>query len=172
MTNWNLNAASGRDHLVGNFLSSTESRSGLTVLDTEIIIKGVFWPRREENELDDLTPDYEVLLSQVQFDWRAVDELIVQMDEWLEHPKEISIDLCAKDQGDQSFILSFGQSNRLISSIQKPACSITYVGTVFARGEWLFVVDQSCIRNFRDELRLSFNEISLASANGSRLSRA
>ena len=170
MTKWSLSAASGRDHLVGHFLSSTENRSGLTVLDTRIIIKGVFWPRSEKSKLDNLAPDYEVVLSQVQFDWRAVDELIVQMDEWLEHPKEISIDLCAKDRGDQSFILLFGQSSKLISSIQRPACSITYVGTVFAQGEWLFVVDQSCIRNFRDELRLSLNETKfLTAANGSRL---
>jgi hypothetical protein len=171
MTKWNLSAASGRDHLVGNFLSSTQNRSGLTVLNTRILIGGVFWPRPEKEDLDGLTPDYEVLLSQVQFDWRAVDELVVRMDEWLESPKEISIDLCAKDRGDQSFVLSFGSSNRLISSIQKPVCSITYIGTAFAHGEWLFVVDQSCIRNFRDELRLSLNETSLAATNGFPLGR-
>lgn len=171
MTKWTLSAASGRDHLVGSFLSSTENRSGLTVLDTRIVIKGVFWPRSEKAKADDPVRDYEVLLSQVQFDWRAVDELIHQMDEWLEHPKEISMDLCAKDQGDQTFVLSFGRSSERISSIQRPACSITYGGTVFVRGEWLFVVDQSCIRNFRDELRLSLNEISPAAANDSRLGR-
>jgi hypothetical protein len=48
----------------------------------------VFWLRLEKDELGDLTPDYEVLLSRVQFDWRAVDELIFQLDEWLEHPKD------------------------------------------------------------------------------------
>lgn len=171
MTKWTLNAASGRDRLIGHFLSSIENRSGLTVLDTRISIKGVFWPRSEKNKVDDLAPDYEVVLSQVQVDWRAVDQLIVQMDEWLDHPKEISIDLCAKDRGDQSLVLSFGQTSKLISSIQRPACSITYSGTVFARGEWLFVVDQSCIRNFRDELRLSLNETSLAATNGFPLGR-
>src|SRR5262249_12786987 len=160
MTQWNLSAASGRDHLVGGFLSSTENRSGLTVLDTRIVIKGALWPRSEREQVDDPVHDYEVLLSQVQFDWRAVDELIHQMDEWLEHPKEISIDLCEKDRGDQTFVLSFGRSSERISSIQRPACSIMYCGTAFVRGEWLFVVDQSCIRNFRDELRLSLNETS------------
>jgi hypothetical protein len=171
MTKWNLSAASGRDHLVGSFRSSTENRSGLTVLDTRIVIKGEFWPRSEKAKGDDPVHDYEVLLSQVQFDWRAVDELIHQMDEWLDLPKEISIDLCAKDRDDQSFVLSFGRSSERISSIQRPACSVIYRGTVFVRGEWLFVVDQSCIRNFRDELRLSLNETSRAATDDSRLGR-
>lgn len=160
MAQWNLSAASGRDSLSGDFRWQTLSKYGTLVLCTEVALKGMFWPPLDKAEASDVMLDYSVFLPQVIWDWKAVDELIVEMDEWLESPKEISVDLCARNIGSQSFRVSFGLSDRLISSIQKPACSIVYVGTVFRHGEWSFIVDQSCIRIFRDELRRSLNLMS------------
>lgn len=159
MAQWSLSAASGRDVLSGDFRRQTLSKSGSIVLWTEITLKGMFWPLLDIAAATDLMLDYSVLLPQIICTWKTVGELIVEMDEWLEHPKKISIDLCAGIEG-QSLLISFGPSDRLISSMQTSTCSIVYAGTVFRRGEWSFVVDQSFIRIFRDELRRSLDFMS------------
>jgi hypothetical protein len=162
MTEWKLVAASGRDQLSGKFIQQTTNRSGATVICTDLVIRGAFWPRLklQSNEYVEPVLDYSVALPQVVFEWGAVDELISELGEWLDSPKKISIELCQKAQGDQSFIISFGAIEELISSVQKPACTILYSGTVFNRGKWSFVVDQSCIRIFHEELRTAFNSLS------------
>lgn len=155
---WHLPASSGRDQLEGTFKWQRKNDDGLTLLCTDITIKGEFWLHvNKATDTSDTTPNYYVRLPQLLCDWRSVDELITQLDEWLESPKEISVDIGSRYQ---HFTVSFGKSDQLISSLDKPACRIAYSGGLVFQGEWLFDVDQSCIRIFRDELREALNSIS------------
>lgn len=152
MVRWSLPSTSGRDQLMGEFKSLAKDRHGGTVFVTDLRISGLFWPRLQIGASSALTADYDVSLPQVLVDWRALDDLIVALGAWLEQPRPISIELCPAPAKDQSLVRSVGDVAGLITAADKPGCRIRYTGTVFRGGDWAFVVDQSCIRIFYDDL--------------------
>jgi len=51
-------------------------------------------------------------------------------------------------------MISIGQEERLICSPAKPACKISYNSSSAMLGQWIFVVDQSCIKICADEIAI------------------
>jgi hypothetical protein len=54
---------------------------------------------------------------------------------------------------------ALGVREDLICSLKMPACTISYCSNSFEVGKWHFVVDQSCIRIFREELRAALDSL-------------
>jgi hypothetical protein len=162
MAQWCLPDSSGRDRLIGEFRDIYKGPDGQAILCVAISISGEFW--RLPISDPQLADDYKVCLPQVLCNWQAVDELILELGEWLDRPKPIKIDLASKIRGHQTFSIEFSKTHRLITTGEKPACTVTYSGTNFLQGVWSFVVDQSCIRIFHDELRAAFRDVTAQSS--------
>lgn len=87
----------------------------------------------------------------------ALHDLTAQPDEWLARPKEIEIELT--DVKHLGFSISFRPEKGIISRIDRPACTIICACKGLPRLEVKFVVDQSCIRLFRDELAAALEQL-------------
>ncbi|MES2535083.1 MAG: hypothetical protein V4632_04335 [Pseudomonadota bacterium] len=152
MNEWNLNASSGRENVHGCLVGQFNS-AGRQLLRLEITITGSFWRRDTPIGVAETVNDFSVKLPQVISRKDNIDFLILELSDWLKNPKEVSVDLASNCNNDQSFRLSLGVRDDLISSVDRPACTINYTGTAFKYGEWCFVIDQSCVRNWYDELK-------------------
>ena len=158
---WNLSSSSSREYLAGTFLRKTKDKSDSTLILSTITVAGQFWSSpvfcetAKNNSVSDL---YAVALSHVVLKQSLVEDLIAELAEWLEKPKELSVDLSADVY--EVFSISFEISKKLISSLEKPACTVTYASGSFQVGKWSFIVDQSCMRIFYDELKLAIRHLS------------
>jgi hypothetical protein len=155
MRTWNLPAASGRNRMSGVFEQEWTNDTGSTVLLSRIQLEGLFWPRSKEYKEKDLVVDYSVVLPQVLLRKESVESLIRHLEEWLDKPREIAIELGNCEGNDQRFHIAFAFSSDSTSILKKPACTIDYSGGIFAHGQWSFAVDQTCIGIFLRELQTS-----------------
>ena len=153
MVVWELVASSGRNKLSGFFERRSHNGAGNAIIVANITIAGEFWRRDSQKYGNELHADFEVRLLQVILTASLVDDFVERLEQLADSPTEISVDLADKYDNDQSFSLSFGPSEKAISTKDKPVATIRYAGTAFGYGEWWFVVDQSCIRIFVEGLR-------------------
>ncbi len=152
MQRWTLTSSSGRNEFTGVFLRHWNDEIRSLLLLAEITVQGMFWPRGQEMSGTELVTDYAVTLPQVIVQKDAIDRLIAELTNWSNRPKQFSVDLASSKNNDQALKIFFGVSDSLISSVEKPACVLMYTNGAFIRGEWSFVVDQSCINNFLSSL--------------------
>ncbi|MEK8020580.1 MAG: hypothetical protein VSS75_027250 [Candidatus Parabeggiatoa sp.] len=151
---WSLLSADGWNKVTGTFIRKWMSLEDDVLLLTDISITGDFW-QRDKEEVNDakITLDFRVQLPQVIIKENALKELIIEIDKWFSEPREIGIEL--SNVCYQSFQITFGMKDEFICSPDKPVCTIQYSSdSRMKMGEWNFVVDQSCLRLFRDDLNL------------------
>lgn len=159
MRSWHLNSASGRSHLSGVFEQEWTNEAGSTLLLSRIQMEGLFWPRSKEHKEKNPVVDYSVVLPQVLLRKESFELLIRDLEEWLDEPREIAIELGNCEGNDQSFHISFAVSADSTSVLERPVCTIDYAGGIFAHGQWSFVVDQTCIGIFLRELQASLHKL-------------
>lgn len=156
---WNLFASSARERLSGRFLRQEEDGGSLLILST-ICISGQFWiprPFADPRTSNDVSEAFSVILPQIILRKSLVENLIIELTKWLVIPREFYLNLSGNTH--QIFTICFEVTDKLISSIEKPACTITYAGGTFKVGKWSFIVDQSCVRTLREELTAAMQAI-------------
>ncbi len=147
---WSLPSNDGWNKCYGRITDKWEDSNNGTLFLSDISIEGVFYERNKEIADAKLLPDFLVKLPQVVIPEANFKSLITELEQWLISAKEISIELSGVLH--QSFILSFVIDKKFICSMDKPVCKILYSAERMNFGEWNFIVDQSCIRLFKDDL--------------------
>jgi hypothetical protein len=151
---WNLYGSEGRTSLGGNFLRIWRpSKRGNELILAEIAIKNLWLNRSSEKiSYHNLPTDFTVTLSQVVMSRQRIEELIEDLDHWIEMPIEISKPLHPPDQNEQEIGFNFRLPD-IHRKLAKPRFEVEYSGIAFPTGKWCFLLDQSCIRIFVSELR-------------------
>jgi hypothetical protein len=154
---WNLFSSSGRESFSGSFVDNGRDEDGLDLILAKVSITGNFWPEPPfvstvQRSGERLLEVFAVALPQVVLRRDRIELLLLEMAEWLHKPKEISIDLSSSRTIRNHLAIGFGTRRDLISSLDKPACTISYSANSFENGTWHFIVDQSCIRMFFEQV--------------------
>lgn len=157
---WHLPASSGRNELSGEFFAQRVDDSAAQIVFSRIELKGAFWPRFSNDPGSKETPDYSVTLHQVVLRRERLDLLIGRLGEWMRAPLELSVEMGKTPGNDQGFEISIGRADGLMSTADRPACTVRYSSGAFALGTWSFIVDQSCIKVFLDELTHCVEQLS------------
>lgn len=151
MLKWNMQSSSGRNLFACAFIRKFVSDHGYVVAEVEIA--GSHLERDQSAIAAEFTLDYEVKLHQVVLRIDRLELLSKALGIWLESQDEVAIEL--SDFCGQRFQLSIGTVSHLISSKDKPAFAIRYIGGAINSADWSFVVDQSCLRTCSEELTVA-----------------
>jgi hypothetical protein len=146
---WSMPSANGRSQFRCAPIGRSEKSAALIC---QLDIFGEFWPRGRINSGTKTTEDFHVVISQVLIDFKSIQSLRERLVEWHANPSEFMIVLTSQDEGDQQFKLSIGSDSKLLFSVWKPACVLTYECGSSMQGRWSFLIDQSCIRLCAEEL--------------------
>jgi hypothetical protein len=148
---WTLASSSGREELKGIFLDELAPRSA-----NELPVDLWLGAKSYLSDQYPLEPAYEFILHRMLFSRTAVEELISDLAQWLAKPKNIERDLPI-DGGrqDQKFRIELRIPRNLTSPLERPVCTLSWSWQSFRLGQCSFVVDQSCIRIFRDSLSVA-----------------
>ena len=151
---WSLKSSNGWNVFAAQISGNISTADGRRILCARVSVLGNFWSRQrillEDTVSGELTSDFELRFHQVMIDRSALAGLYDQLEKWLDNPREIYADLSTS--ADQSFKLSFSVDDRLISSLEKPACKVSLSMDRLPVVESIFTVDQSCIREFYEGL--------------------
>jgi hypothetical protein len=134
------------------------------IVPCELSIEGRFWQRDRALSSASLTQDFHVALPQIMIDVSALETLHDLLVEWQGNWRRVEVELgvpagdpriseMEAAAGDQRLSVLIGESPELISSAQKPVCTIRYDNGPRMSGQCSFVVDQSCIRICSEGLR-------------------
>lgn len=145
---WRLPDSSGRNEFRAAVVQVTD-QDGRPRFKISFSISGMFWNRIESSSKT--IADVDLAVSQLLVDRTHLVELLAALDEWLQSHKAFSSHLSA-DGDDQSLEFEVSSSELRVSSAERPACIITYRGSVLNLAQFILVVDQSCLRIFRDSL--------------------
>jgi hypothetical protein len=118
----------------------------------ELRISGEFWDPKELADTDEykLARQVECALPNVMLSLSKADLLDTALVAWLDHRTPVEIALSPSTYQALSFQL--GPSEDLISTREKPVCTLAYRAARL-RCEWLLPVDQSCIRSFQESIQ-------------------
>jgi hypothetical protein len=130
-------------------LASQDLNQEEVVLSLEV--NGDFWDRSVDVMDAELVSDYKVQFPQIVCDKEGLITLLESLSEWLDGYKSFRHFLC--DNESQIMRISFGSDDRLIASIGKSVFSGLYSAEPSVRFEWVYVVDESCVRIMMEELR-------------------
>jgi len=160
---WNLYSSAGRTSLGGTFLRTwRSSKGGFELILAEISIRSLWMNRSSENiSFHNLPEDFTVTLSQVIISRQHVEELIEELDHWLDSPRELSKSLRPPYPNDQDLKFNLRLAEQQ-TKLENATCEVEYSGIAFPSGTWSFGVDQSCIRIFVSELRDSLEKLGRA----------
>ena len=159
---WKLVANSGRQQFFGSFLKRGSNEDGLELILANVSVVGDFWldpPFANDVGSSGLESVFSVSLPHVVLRKDRIENLLDELEQWLLKPKPISLELAKCRTTYQSLTISLGAREDLICSLEMPACTISYCSNSFEVGRWHFVVDQSCIRIFHEELRASLDSL-------------
>lgn len=132
-----------------------EPRGGDDEVLLRITARGQFWDRSDALDADtaDLVEDFEMHLFQARVARAGILKLVNALGDWSENPRQMDIDLWSESL--PRVAISIGSSDRFISSATKPVFALRYDDSR-VEATFSFVVDQSCLKQFLDELRLGF----------------
>ena len=116
----------------------------------EVNILGNFWERNKSVNQAELVRDFSVSLPQVILKKIEVINLIEELKSWLDLPHEIKVNFSTHEE--QTMSIRLGLDDDFICSAAKPVCSIRYSAARMKNSEWKFIVDQSCVANFINDL--------------------
>ena len=153
---WSLTANSGWKRF-------SCSASGILDNQLDIVcaigISGDFWDRGVALDIASLKEDFHSVFPQVILSREYLSALCKKLDAWLELPEEFSCDLSEPTRSYQEIIFSLGRRPEFISSIDKPVFELQVIISPTVVSKYAFIVDQSCIRICRDELRRFTNAL-------------
>jgi len=159
---WKLVANSGREWFFGSFLKRGLNEDGLELILANVTVVGDFWldpPFANDVGSSGLESVFSVSLPHVALRKDRIENLLDELEQWLLKPTPISLELAKCRTTYQSLTISLGVREDLICSLEMPACTISYCANSFEIGKWHFVVDQSCIRIFHEELRAALDSL-------------
>ncbi|KRR26383.1 hypothetical protein CQ14_02475 [Bradyrhizobium lablabi] len=160
--NWKLVANSGREQFCGAFIKRGSNEDGLELILAKVSLVGEFWldpPFANDVGSSSLESVFSVSLPHLVLRKDRIETLLDELQQWLLKPKPISLELAKCRTTYQSLTISLGVREDLICSLERPACTISYCSNSFEVGKWHFVVDQSCIRIFHEELRAALDSL-------------
>lgn len=153
---WNLYGSSGRASMGGSFLRTWRNKKGAEVILTQVEITGL-WLDRASNEIsfqqEDLRQEFVVRLPQVIIVRAGLEKMARDLIQAVDVQIPVVYEL-TDNTDEQSFKISISErkdSNHLKTLIAE----IQYSGIQFDKGHWSFVIDQSCIGIFAEELNSS-----------------
>ena len=146
---WTMTSASGREQFVCARTCASDRHPWKIF---EISISGNFWNRGDPIQTASMVLDFRVHLPQVLVSEDGIATLSAHLGMWLEDQSEFECVVSPVGQGDQLLSLALGYDPGLIYSKNKPAFIVSYSRGPAMSGRWAFVVDQSCIRRFLDDL--------------------
>ena len=144
---WSMTASSGRESI--RFNTNEVANSNKELLFT-VSIEGRFWERQAIADRQ-LVDDFQVYLKQIIIPKESILELLSKLTCWLDTPEEISCFLSMPASG-QTLRVSLGSHHNVIIDRGKSVFCMTYEASHAFKGEWAFVVDQSCVRIAVEEL--------------------
>jgi hypothetical protein len=159
---WKLVGNSGREQFFGSFLKRGSNEDGLELILANVSVVEDFWldpPFANDVGSSGLESVFSVSLPHVVLRKDRIENLLDELEQRLLKPKPISLELARCRTTYQSLTISLGVREDLICSLEMPACTISYCSNSFEVGRWHFVVDQSCIRIFHEELRASLDSL-------------
>jgi hypothetical protein len=164
MHKWHLPASSGREEFSGVFQRVEVNYDQLKVILGDVRVSGSLWERHKEFSSASLVSDFSVSIDQMMFPVDGVEALIKGLGEWLlleeQNPESASLEmgfaLTSERYPGQRLRLDIDKRRDVITSIGQHACTIRYAGGAFVDSEWIFVIDQSCVRIFYEEIRDAF----------------
>jgi hypothetical protein len=112
-----------------------------------------FWDRSVSIENAVLMQDIHVLLPQVILSDAALKSLAAHLQGWLGNRQPFECSISPEGAGDQVVSVMVCRDEELICSEDRPALVLSYSRGSAMRGRWAFVVDQSCIRSFLEDLQ-------------------
>jgi hypothetical protein len=144
-------SANGRSRIDCDFVAHADE-GGAIVCGMKV--QGDFSPRGLRNYGSGQVNDFQVTLPQVLVNPQSLGLLRERLVEWQVNPSSFSLELGVSSGSDQRLTFAIGQDDKLIYSVAKPACILTYTGGSSMLGRWAFLVDQSCIRLCADGIGL------------------
>lgn len=147
MLSFSITSNSGREDTTFRLPEHDISRAQCTL---GVQFTAHFWDKGASLTEAELVLERAVTIQQVHVEWRQLDELHASLREWLHSATRF--DTLLADNSDCKFKIQIGATPKLISSVEKPAFSLSYEAGAMANLSWRYVVDQSCIRIFYDGL--------------------
>ena len=160
---WTLSSAHGWTTFAGTVRGRFTLDDGRLALLAELKLAGDYWHRAPlpgDEGAQDLVPDFEVRLPQFVLDEEALRGFLATLDSWLAwfdarqaEPGEIAVELAT--EVDQRLAICLGHDDSpLIASASTGhfACTIHCCSERLRDVAITFATDQSCVRNFRDDL--------------------
>jgi hypothetical protein len=161
---WNLYGSAGRNSFAGDFLRCWKGSDGFDLILGKVEIASL-WPDRttDEHDFKNLRTDFTVSLPQIIFSRNALEELLSQLARWLKSRDPVCVDLCSeKNVKNQRLTVAIGPP-RMPSTLGKGLLSVEYSGISFTHSKCDYVVDQSCVAIFLDELRAAMVRLDASS---------
>ncbi len=145
-----LSDNSGRDQMQGVFLDAwQDERDQEIYFHVALKLRGRFFARSPKSS-SHIVDEYDFALPQMVWQYQSVKGLVSDLEAWEVEPREINRNLSGAN--DPLFEIWIGKSDKLISSLQKPACVLRFSGASVTGLNIGFVTDQSCLRIFRETL--------------------
>ncbi|VDO54565.1 unnamed protein product, partial [Brugia timori] len=118
-------SANGRSRIDCDFVAHADE-GGAIVCGMKV--QGDFSPRGLRNYGSGQVNDFQVTLPQVLVNPQSLGLLRERLVEWQVNPSSFSLELGVSSGSDQRLTFAIGQDDKLIYSVAKPACILTYTG--------------------------------------------
>lgn len=117
------------------------------VIPTELRLSGQFWDPRALIEIQEYKESlhYECKLPVILLALDRVDSLISHLETWLRDRSPF--DMRLSPQTYQALAFHLGQRDDIVSSADRPVCTVQYTSARI-RWEWLLPVDHGCLERF------------------------
>jgi hypothetical protein len=142
---WELPSNSGRSMVSGTLKRVHDDAIDRSLL-FDMSFRGEAFDKYEEGGL---VKNYDISMNQVAISQSRLSHNVSLLSDWLKTPRELELDF--SDTPQQTFMISLRKRDDVISSVEKPVCTVS-CESFLLKCEIGFVVDQSCIRILRDSL--------------------
>jgi len=147
---WAIDATNGFQHVQCRLVGVLPDPD---IVCCEFQVAREFWNRCDAIAQAALVADLGVELPQVLISISMLRQLRARLDDWMACRSSFACQICPEGHGDQTLMVSIGTRIDVICSTEKPTFTLTYQCGHSMVAEWAFVVDQSCMRGWRESLQ-------------------
>jgi hypothetical protein len=120
-------------------------------IEFAVELSGKFWYRAHSNKTpSELVDDFHIKLPSVLIPKSACQELLRQLDSWLQERRAVAVTLASAP--DQKMDLEIAERDDLITTVDQPAVTVCY-DAPSCRLEVFFVVDETCVEHGKNQLQ-------------------